>query len=574
MSELDLHWVDDDPDLCIEPEGVYCKDMNEIIKRILEVKDTVTKINLDNQHSFTEIPDVLKECQMLEELDISHTKITKIPEFIFTLPVLRSLTCRCSELIVFPKEIIKAKNLEFLHIRINKDWTLPEDITALNKLKVLALDIYSNAAFPKKLGKLPNLEDLSISIKYDEGTVPHLPDSFSNHSNLKKININDPFYKHRKTFNLEKAIKILSSCKKLESLKLSGFAVEKGHQNLSVLGGLKDLELRHLLVNGSIIKSITSLNNLEKLCIWGSEFKITELPEIFSNFKELHSFSFAGNFITHLPQSIYNLEKLTYMEIGSTGISEIDKKIENLKNLETLHLFDNMLETLPDTIFNLPRLTVLNLEENLIKQKDIIDIRSKVAELNKSGKNIELMDDKQGNRQMVKKLRTLKNIAAMDSFVYYKHCMDAVNENPYSIKYIDKEKLNGSSYYAELCIQAVRKNCFALENVDPKMLVKSHYFYVCMEAAKNRESRHIFKLINEASLIDDEYIQVCIEAALHNKNADFLNYLNNTSFLQRFGREIYERVCWAAVMHYPPVVLKMIDPTKELLLIAEKRRKK
>jgi len=574
MKELDLHWVDDDPDLFIEPEGIYCKDMNEITKRIAEVKNTVTKINLDNQHSLTEIPSVFKECIHLEELNISHTKIKEIPDFLFTLPALRSLTCCCNRLISFPKGIIKAKNLEFLHIRVNKNWLIPEDITSLQKLKVLIIDLYTNSALPKKLGTLSNLEELSIFTKYEENTVPLLPDSFSNHPSLKKICIHDPILKNRKTMNLDQTIKILSSCKKMESLKLCGFTVNKEHKNLSVLTNIKELELRHLITDGNILNSITALRNLEKLCILGSEFKITEIPDIFGSFSNLHSFSFAGNFITELPQSIYKLEKLATLEVGSTGISSIDSNIGNQKNLESIHLYDNMLEALPDTIFSLPNLTVLNIEENLIKSKEAIEIKTKINELRSSGRKIDLMDEKQGHRQMVKRLRTLKNIEAMDPFVYYKHCLEAINENPFTLKYINNTKLNGSKYYTELCILAVRKNCYALENVDPKMLVKSHYFRVCLEAAKSRESRHIFKLINEAFLTNDEYILVCLEAAMHNKSDDFLVSLNKSSFFNRFGRTIYERICWAAVLHYPPVIKNMIDPTEELCNIVKNRVKK
>ncbi|MCL2800960.1 MAG: hypothetical protein FWD28_04300 [Treponema sp.] len=573
MNELDLHWVDDDPDLFIEPEGVYCKDIDEIIKRITEVKDTVTKINLDNQHSLKEIPVILSECTLLEDLNISHTEITEIPDFLFTLPALRSLSCCCSKLSGFPRGLLKAQNLEYLHIRINIKWVIPEELASLKNLKTVIFDLYSDSALPKKLGTLPNLEDFSIYIKYDEGSVPLIPDSFNNHPSLKKISIHEPFLRNRKTLNLEHTLKTLSSCKKLESLKLGGFIINNEHQKLSKLINLKELELRHLIADGDIFKSITGLQNLEKLCIWGSEQKITALPDIFSNFPNLHLFSFAGNFITELPHSFYKLEKLTSIEIGSTGISVIDNNIGNLKNLESVHLYDNMLSALPDTIFDLPNLTVLNIEENLFKQKESQEIKQKIKELSGSGKKIELLDERQGHRYMVKKLRTLKNITEMDPFIYYKHCLDAVNENPFSLKYADKEKLNGTNYYAELCIGAVRKNCFVLEIIDPKMLTKSHYFHICLEAAKSRESRHIFKLINETLLTDDEYIQVCLEAALHNKSEDFLVYLNKGSFMYRFGRTIYERICWAAVLHYPPVIKNMIEPTKEIYDIVEKRIK-
>ncbi|MCL2809698.1 MAG: hypothetical protein FWD24_06495 [Treponema sp.] len=571
INELDLHWTEEDPEFGIASEGVYCNNLNEIIEHISKVKDTVKKINLDNQQSLTEIPAVLNECIHLEELNISHTNITEIPNFLFALPALRSLSCCCSKLSSFPRGISKAEKLEFLHIRINKNWVLNDEITLLKNLKTLFIDQYSNAPLPQKLGTLTNLEKLSIFIKHDEGNVPLLPESFINHPSLKKLIINDPFYKQRKTFDLEHAAKILSSCVKLESLRLSGFSTGKGCECLSLLTGLKELNLRHLLTEGNIFNYITSLHNLEKLEILGSDFKITELPDIFENLRELRSFSFAGNFVINLPPSIYNLEKLSTLEIGSAGITELNEKISNLNNLESIQIYDNMLEFLPDTIFSLPRLTILNIEENMFKKEEINNIRNKINAKNKSGKKIELMDERQGHRKMEKKLRTLKNINTMDTITYFKHCLDAVNENTNLMKYINKEKLKGTRYYAELCLAAVKKTCFALKNIDCLAISKSHYFFICMEAARSPDFGHNFKLVDETLLSDDEYIQICVEGALHNHHQDYLNNINNDTFLKRFDRKTYENICWVAVLRYPPTITKMIEPTEELLQIAKKR---
>jgi len=564
-DELDLHWKDSDPDLGIASEGVLCKDMDDIILRISEVKDTVKKIKLDNQHAFNEVPAVLGECKLLEELNISHTNITKIPDFLFTLPNLHSLSLCCRDLIGFPRGISKAEKLTHLHLRINKNWTLPDVITSLKNLKTLFVDLYSDAELPKKLGVLTNLEELHLAIKYDEGVVPFLPDSLGKHPVLRKVSINDPFYKKRKVFDLEHAAQILSSCPKLESLILSGLSVGKGHQNLSRLTGLKELELRHLLVEGNIFDSTAKLHKLEKLDIWGSEFKIAELPDTFENFKELRGFSLAGNFINELPPSIYNLANLTSLEIGSTGITALDEKIGDLKNLERLHAYDNLLEKLPDAIFTLPRLELLNIEENFFRQEEIAAIKEKLDE-----KKIEFLYDGQGHRQYVKKLRALKNIDKMDIIDYYKLCVNAMNENMNAFKYVNKEKLQGSRYYAQLCVAAARKNYSALETIDPKMLEKSHYFLICAEAVKNRESGQIIKLIKDNFLTDEECIRICIEAAINNSYADFLDCLNGSSFMKRFSREIYERICWIAILHYPPTFSKMQVPTEELRLLAEK----
>jgi Leucine-rich repeat (LRR) protein len=414
--------------------------MDEIIRHISEAKDTVKNINLNNQLSLTEVPAVLGDCIQLEELNISHTKLKEIPDFVFILPNLRVLSCCCSALSQFPKNISKAQKLEKLHIRINKEWTFPGEVCSLQNLKILIADLYTSSALPENMGDLQNLEELALVTKYDEGDVPSLPESFSNHDVLKKLTINDPFYKKRKNFDLASAAQILSSCNALEFLKLSGIAVGEGHQYLSSLTGLKELELRHLLIEGNIFDSISSLHNLEKLDIWGSEFKITEIPDIFGGMKQLRSFSFAGNMVFELPPSIYSLNNLVSLEIGSTGISRLDEKIANLKNLKNLQLYDNILEKLPISVFNLPQLKILNIEENIFSPGEIAAIREKLKALDAKGHKIQFLFEGQGHRQMVKRLRALKNIDKMDTAVYARYCHNAALENPYALKYINKSK--------------------------------------------------------------------------------------------------------------------------------------
>ncbi|MDR3019497.1 MAG: hypothetical protein LBU66_01170 [Treponema sp.] len=570
MEELDLHWKDEDPDLGIESEGVFCRNMNEIISHISEVKDTVRIINLENQHSLKEIPAILGECAQLEELNISHTTIKEIPDFLFTLPNLRSLSCRCRGLVEFPKSAAKAKKLEYLHLRVNRGWNFPSSITSLSKIKILILDLYSPVMLPKDLGHLPELEELTLSIKYDEGPVPSLPVSF-NGSALKKLNINDTLYKNRKSFDLEHTAHILSSCLDLRSLKLSGFSVGGGHEQLVMLTGLRELELRHVLVEGEIFNSIASLQFLQILTILGSEFKITNIPDIFNNFNDLQEFSIAGNMILDLPPSVYHLPRLKKLEIGSTGISHLDESIVNLHNLEVIHIYDNVLEKLPDAIFTLPKLGVLNIDENNFNSNEIAAIKRQINTLAQNGQKVEFSCEGQGHRQMVKKLRTLKDVNTMDIMGYVKCCFNAINENPFAIKYVTNSRLQGSRYYAELCIAAVRKACFAIENINLKMINKMYYYYICMETARSQDIGQAFKLIKPELLTDDEYIQVCIEAALHNRAADFLHYFNTEEFQNRFSREIYERLCWVAVLRHPQAIEKMEKPTNELKDLAARR---
>jgi Leucine-rich repeat (LRR) protein len=574
MEELDLHWTNEDKDLGIASDGVLCRDLKDIINRITKVKDTVKKINLNNQPALTEIPRIIGECKLLEELNVSHTPIKSIPEFIFALPNLQFLSCRCIEPMALPKDLSRAVKLEKLHFRISKPYTFPPEICTLQNLKSIAVDLYTIAEPPENIGALKKLEKINLFLKYDENTVPPLPSSFNNHPSLKKLHISDPFYKNRKTFNFTNTAKILSTCSNFESIKFSGISIGKEITSLSLLKNLKVLGLRHILIEGNIFDAIKNLEKLEKLDLWGSEFKLSSMPDIFGNFKNLQSFSFAGNMITDLPPSIYSLNKLKSLEICSTGISSLDEKIGGMQELENLHIYDNALEKIPAAIYKLPRLCDLNIEENLFTKNEIDAIKGKLKELEQKGQKIQFECQGQGHRQMVKRLRTLKNVKAMDNKTYAKHCLNALKENALAIKYIDANKLKGSMYYAELCVLAVRRTCEALEMIDPKALRQSEYFYICMEAAKNSEIGNSIKLIRGDCLTNGEYLQVCVEAALHNKNANFLENFNNETFMKRFGRAMYEHICWTAVLHNPQTISKMVNSTVEIREMAEKHKKK
>ena len=508
-EELDLHWKEEDELLGYAAEGVLCKNMDEIIKRIAAVKTTVKRINLNNQSTLTQVPEVLKECELLEELNISHTEITAIPDFVFALPSLRILSCCCKKIPEPPTGFAEAQKLEKLHIRINENWKFPEGISSLSELKILYIDMYSEADLPKDLGRLKKLEELLLSIKREQGTVQDLPDTFSKHEALKNVSIIDIAFRNYKVFDFEKTAQALSSCRALESLTLSGFNLKK-QKELSRLTGLKELILRHLLTEGSIFESIANLKALEKLEIQGSEFKVKQVPDIFANFKEMRFFSFAGNFVNELPPSLFTLTKLITLEIGSTGIGALDEKIGNLKNLEHLHFYDNLLEKLPNSVFTLPALAVLNIEENFIKAQDMAAIKQKIIAMNKAGRRIELTCGSQGHRIAVKKLRAINFLETINSADYFRYCMAAVCEKPNALRY-------------------VRDNL----------------------------------------LKDNEYIQVCLEAALRNAYADFLININ----YKRLRRADYERICWAAVIHFPAAVSKMIEPTEELLAIAGSSRR-
>ena len=208
------------------------------------------------------------------------------------------------------------------------------------------------------------------------------------------------------------------------------------------------------------------------------------------------------------------------------------------------------MENLPNAIYSLPRLKILNIEENLFTENVLKTIKSNLSQLNQKGQKIDLFHDRQGHRQMVKKLRAIKNIDSMQPDVYAKYCSNAVYENPFAIKYVNPAKL-GKNLYATICLAAIRKSCLNLENVNTEALDKKHYFKLCMEAAKNPEIGSVLNSIKSELLTDNEYLQVCIQAVLNNRSNDLINNFKGGSFQKRFSDEIFKQICWVAMLRNP-----------------------
>ncbi|MDR1654927.1 MAG: hypothetical protein LBR96_02925, partial [Treponema sp.] len=142
VEELDLSCADDDPDMGIPAGGFWCEDPDkETQAEIEKVKESVKKINLENQGELKTVPHVIASCANLEELNLAYTGITEIPEFVFRLPKLRSLSYNsCYDLKEHPANCADAKNLEQLKLDIWEKKTLPKGITELPSLKILEIN--------------------------------------------------------------------------------------------------------------------------------------------------------------------------------------------------------------------------------------------------------------------------------------------------------------------------------------------------------------------------------------------------------------------------------------------------
>ncbi|MCL2242960.1 MAG: hypothetical protein FWC03_00655 [Treponema sp.] len=567
LETLDLHYEDEAPGFGFPQGGIYCINMDDITARIAAVKNTVKKINLNNQNVLTEIPDVIGECRNLEELDISNTEVSEIPGYIFSLPALRYIkTSVCP-----PADIVNAVNLDELNFWINRDDKFPQEICALKKLQKLTVCINADISLPETLCNLKNLKTLNVSFLSDTINFVNFPGSFSGHKSLKKIKIKSLFrYNEGKVLDMERLTKILASCPAFESLSLDTLVIDNGYDYLSRLVNLKKLSLRHLQTadNGknateiNPLKAVSGMRKLEKLEIYGTKFNLTEIPDIFGNMGDLRKFTFVGNLVQNIPPSFYSLANLTEIRIYGTGISALGENIGNLQKLEKILLFDNLFTSLPESIFSLPCLNTLDIGCNNFIRKEISRIR-------KNFKNkINFMASNQGHQKEYKKLIAMNssfdqagsNAAYYD--VYIRQCLAAVNEYPHAVKHV---KLSISDYqYYNICEEAVKKSSYAIEDVNPEKL-GAYYFNVCRAAAKCSENRkkidNRLKIIRDDLLSEKEYLQVCLEAVLQ---SDYWHCGLEFIKPDRLSREDYELICRVAINRSYNAISAVHDPSPEL----------
>jgi len=572
---LDLHYYEGDWEFDVPEEGELFEDIDEISRRINEVKDTVKKINLKSQDNLTEFPAIISECLLLEELDVCYSGINSIPVFIFTLPNLRVLKTTACPVAGFSQGLSHkaAINLEELSIWIPKGTAFPEEICELPKLKKLNVCILSNIPLPLNLGNIKSLEELSMDFYCKEPySLSFFPDSFSGHQALKKLVIEFVKKSNNKALDINQFVKILASCPSFESLSLKGLLIENGYGALSQLVNLKELKLSNIepkdpATAGNPFEAIAVMRNLEKLELYGEALNIKELPDVFSNLTKLEKFCLGSNFIQNLPPSFYELTNLTELEIENSGIAALDERIGNLKTLEHISLLGNMLVTLPEAIFNLPKLNHLNIQSNNFNRKELSSIRKKIKTLAKAGQKIKFYADFQGNLRETKRLMTINrnpdtnNKAELASAVYIKQCIAAVKENPAAIKYVNLNLREND--YRDICLEAVKKAGYAITYVNPEKLGK-WYFYICKEAVKYEKLDSGFTKINYELLTYIEYLQLCLNFVQNNKYSGTLEHIDH----QRFNREDYELICRTAIIYNILVIKDVVDPTPELCLWA------
>ena len=197
---------------------------------------------------------------------IKDKNLTRIPEFVFSMPGLKVLDLSGNQIESIPEKIGALKNLRELTMNANKLRSLPSSIGSLAKLERLSLYNNELTALPSSMEKLKNLAGLFLS-NNKLTSIPALPPKLT----------------------------------------------------------LLDLKLNNL---SSVPEAITKHGALKYLFV--GENKLTTLPESIGDVKSLETLGLANNRLARLPERLGDLTNLLVLNIDGNPIVSVPASMGKL----------------------------------------------------------------------------------------------------------------------------------------------------------------------------------------------------------------------------------------------------
>ena len=131
-----------------------------------------------------------------------------------------------------------------------------------------------------------------------------------------------------------------------------------------------------------IPNEIWNMTNLQFLDL--SRNKIDSIPPQIKNLKNLQVLILSKNKINNLPKEFYQLKNLKVIRIGSNDIEHLSNKIRNFQKLEELDLWNTNVSDLPFELSKILTLKLLDLRGillNIEQQEDILELYSETKVL-------------------------------------------------------------------------------------------------------------------------------------------------------------------------------------------------
>ncbi len=157
----------------------------------------------------------------------------------------------------------------------------------------------------------------------------------------------------------------------------------------------------------SIIDNIDRLKYFEELMLAGCSMRA--IPESIINLNKLSFIDFNGNNLEKIPSFIEGLTNLRHLDLSYNKIEKIPETIGNLKNLELLNLIWNKIKEIPKSIKHLKNLRTAWLRDNEIEV--IPEEIGKLTSLEDLGLDINKL------KEIPESIRNLGSLKQLDYFL-------------------------------------------------------------------------------------------------------------------------------------------------------------
>ena len=322
-----------------------------------------------------ELPDSIGLLSNLVRLDLSSTSLKELPESIGQLSHLKFLDLRYTDIKRLPESIINLQNLEeFYTPQIFQRKKVPQSVITVAKRCI------SKKYVEKGLDQDEALDMALSEILFNKG-LHEIEIDESGH--VKGLIFAEDYGK----LDRARFPEFITDLKFLEKLCFYGYNLSKVPKSIGKLTNLKvlDLGLNYFI---NLPLSIESLKNLECLLLnytrikdWGflkhfPKLKqlslvscgLIKIPEIIWSLTSLEYLNLGFNRIIELSKYIGRLKSLRVLSLNGVSLKEIPKEIGHLSNLEELWLSSNYITELPATMGSLKSLKKIDLCHNKIKE--------------------------------------------------------------------------------------------------------------------------------------------------------------------------------------------------------------
>lgn len=319
---------------------------------------------------FRRLPEVIRQCSQLKELELWDTQIKKLPRYLSQIASLKSIylyNTRCKvklsrndnllKLVIrgsyqshIPHAYHKLRNLEILDLSENIDFKYFPDIFRNRRLTELRLNRNRLTLADLKQGKNhPTLQKLFLQ----QNRIEELPEGIARFPHLRELNL-----------AINKIHRVHDNLGTLQELTELSFyinalpAIPQAVYKLSKLETI-DLYFNHI---DTVSEKLGQLSKLKILYL--SNNRISRLPESLGQLKELRELYVHNNRLSYLPESLSQLQALKTLRINNNRFTSFPEQILSLTNLEYLDLADNQLYELPQKIRSLDKLKILVFRNN------------------------------------------------------------------------------------------------------------------------------------------------------------------------------------------------------------------